>query len=195
MNVFDTAKVWLAQSVRMLSTDAAALDAFIEALKKHIAVARDTTKQFDQAVPKLERWRSRIDSQHQLQVLVPTLRLAYSLRQGGKRALEGYELATFLLACATNSSKKALYASPAGYVPSPNWSDLSRNIAAGLIQDHPALFASLPATLARADRGVVSVQGDLDRAELLARKGQLRERILAEMSLSAEESALLRRFL
>lgn len=195
MNVFDTAKVWLAQSVRMLSTDAAALDAFIEALKKHIAVARDTTKQFDQAVPKLERWQSRIDSQHQLQVLVPTLRLAYSLRQGGKRALEGYELATFLLACATNSSKKALYASPAGYVPSPNWSDLSRNIAAGLIQDHPALFASLPAALARADRGVVSVQGDLDRAELLARKGQLRERILAEMSLSAEESALLRRFL
>lgn len=195
MNVFDTAKAWLSQSVNLLSTDAAALNAFIEALKKHIAVARDTSKQFDKSVPKHERWQSRIDNQHRLHVLVPALRLAYCLRQGGKRSMQGYELASFLLACVTKSSRKALYAAPAKYIADPVWPALSRSLAAGLIHDHPALFAPLPAVLARADRGLVSAQADLNRVELFQQKQKLRDRILTEMTLNADETALLRRFL
>lgn len=184
MNAFDVAKVWLAQTMALLEGGKPDLEFFISMLKARVAAARELIKS-DQ----------RVEGEHQLRVLVPALRLAYSLRQGSPRALKGYSLSAFLLASLTNSSLKALFAPATGYVASPNWPEVSRRTAAELLASSPNLFAAVPDILRNASNGVARAQGEFEFAVLVKNKAQLRNRILAEMTLSEAERALVHRFL
>lgn len=141
----------------------------------------------------------------ELQIIVPVLRKARVLLEAIKVGHSGCSIshiADFLLGVVVQTKQSHLY--DGGAAPNSRYrahhiqrfTSASIDVAKSMIEKHPGLFAHLPAMFTLAERlSLNSLIREKEVKSMTLEKATLRNRILAEMTLSTEEKNLLARFL
>ena len=177
------------------------LEAFISALKelrgtmlKIQACAKVNSHLVDDSLPAIHQ---------KLQVVTPMLKRAQVLLQAVNANNPAYNithLADYMLSVVTQTKPEFLYINAVSnrhtYLHTRNYMPPSVEIVKSFISNYPGLFAPLPAMFTLVNMpslsGIVAQQ---EMYTLMLRKKALRDRILSEMLLTAEDQALLVRFL
>lgn len=164
-------------------------------------------KSYHQAHEGIKRTRSNelpaLDQE--LQIIVPVLRKARVLLEAIKVGHSGCSIshiADFLLGVVVQTKQSHLY--DGGAAPNSRYrahhiqrfTSASIDVAKSMIERHPNLFAPLPAMLTLAERPPLhNLILQKEEQSMFLKKATLRNRILAEMTLSTEEKNLLAQFL